>query len=63
MFGQDFQFKNLGIRFSADDLNNLFEPGIHTADQYRTAVLWTPYNMIFTGVNNVVIRFVLYDVR
>jgi hypothetical protein len=60
--GHDFQFKNLGIRFSTDALNNLFEPVINAIDQYRAAVLGTPDNVIFAGVDHVVVRLVLNSI-
>jgi hypothetical protein len=59
VFGHDFQFKNLGIRFSADALNNLFKPVVNAIDQHSASVLGTPDNVIFTGVDHVVVRFVL----
>ena len=58
VFGHDFQFKNLGTRFSTDALDNLFKPGIHSADQDRASILWTPDNVILARVDHVVIRFV-----
>jgi hypothetical protein len=54
MIGHDFQPKQLGIGFSADILDNCLKPGINPVDQYGAAVLRTPDNMIFTGVNHVV---------
>ena len=62
MFGHDFQFKNLGMRFSTDALNNLCKPVVNAIDQHRAAVLWAPDNVIFAGVDYVVIRFVLNGV-
>jgi hypothetical protein len=56
--GHDFEFKNLGIGFSTDALDNLLESSIHTVDQHRTAVLRTRDNAIFAGVNHVVVGLV-----
>ena len=55
----DFKFEKLCAEFSTDALDNLFKPGIHPRDQHGTAILRTPDNMVFAGVDNVVIRFVL----
>jgi hypothetical protein len=55
VFGHDFQCKNFGIRFSADALNNLFKAFINAIDQHRAPILWTPGNVIFAGVDHVVI--------
>jgi hypothetical protein len=47
VFRHDFQFQNLGTRFSTDALNNLFKPVVNAIDQHRAAVLRTPDNVIF----------------
>src|SRR5205085_6870221 len=51
----DVQFQTLGIRFSAYPLDNLFKTVVKTVDQHGTAVLRTPDNVIFAGVDHVVI--------
>ena len=58
VFRHDFQFENLDMMFSTDDLDNLFKPVINAVDQHRASILRTPDNVIFTGVDHVVIRFV-----
>jgi hypothetical protein len=62
VFGHDFQFENLGTRFSTDALNNLFKPVVNVVDQHRSPVLGTSDNVIFAGVDHVVIRFVVNGV-
>jgi hypothetical protein len=47
------------MMFSTDDLDNLFKPVINAVDQHRASILRTPDNVIFTGVDHVVIRFVV----
>ena len=58
VFRHNFQFKNLGTRFSTHALDNLFKTRIDSSDQHRTSILGTPDNVIFAGVDHVVIRFV-----
>jgi hypothetical protein len=59
MIGHDFQPKQFGMGFSADILDNRLKPGINPVDQHGAAVLRTPDNMIFTGVDSVVMCFVV----
>ena len=58
VFWHDFQFDKLGKRCSTYVLDNLFKSDVNSADQHRTAVLWTPYNVILARVNHVMVRFV-----
>jgi hypothetical protein len=58
VFGHDFQFKDLGIMFRTDALDNLFKSRIDPIDEDRAPILGTPDHVIFTGVNHVIIRFV-----
>src|SRR5713101_7784455 len=58
VIGHDFQLEQLCMRFGADTLYNIFKPGIHSSDQDATTILRTPHNVVFAGVDNVIIRFV-----
>jgi len=55
MLRHDFQFENLGSRFSTDVLNNLFEPNIDAVDQHGTAILRAPHYVVFARVDNILI--------
>jgi hypothetical protein len=55
---QDFQLKQLGSRISTDLLYNFLKPGIHAVDEDGSPILWTPDDVVFTGVHHVAIGFI-----
>jgi len=63
MVWHNFEFEQVGSQFDTNALDNLFKTGIHAADQDASAILRAPYNVVFAGVDNVIIRFVADGVR
>lgn len=55
MIRHDFELQNLCYQFVADRVYNLLKPSIDTVCKNRSTILRTLYNVIFTGVNHVVI--------
>jgi hypothetical protein len=58
VIGHDFQLQQLCSYVSTDLGDNGLERHVNPIDQDRTAVLGTPDDVIFTGIHDVVIRFV-----
>ncbi len=51
----DLQFEKLCTRCCTDIAYNRLETDINPVDQYGTAILWTPDNVVLTRVDDVIV--------
>ena len=51
----DFEFNDLCRQFVTDRMYNLFKARINAVCENGTTMLWAPDNVIFTGLNHIVV--------
>ena len=55
MVGQHFEREEIRRQFSTDVSNNGLKPRVNAIDKDRTAILWAPDHVVFTGVYDVIV--------
>ena len=56
----NLQFKKFDRKLMAHGDNKFFKPSLNCLDEDFTAILRTPNDMIFAGINDITIRFILH---
>ena len=61
MVRHNFQFNKFNRKFLTHGSNKLLKSHGYVINKNFSAILRTPYNMIFTRINDIMIRFILHE--